>query len=138
MFQHCARVFAGLLEGVTAKEIADALWERERTQNTSVGHGVALPHATLAAATSSVVGVFTLREPIDYQGPDGLKVDVVFVTVSPPGERQLHLQLLSGIAGLSLATPLLERLRAARTSEQMHEAIRDSALDYAVRMANSP
>lgn len=138
LFQHCSRVFAGLLDGVTAKEIADALWERERTQNTSVGHGVALPHATLAAATSSVVGVFTMREPIDYQGPDGLKVDVVFVTVSPPAERQLHLQLLSGIAGLSLTTPLLERLRAARTPEQMHEAIRDSALDYALKIANAP
>lgn len=130
LFQYCARVFAELLEGVSPKQIADALWERERTQNTSVGHGVALPHATLANAKVSVVGVFTTREPIDYQGPDGLKVDVFFVTVSPPGERQLHLQLLSGIAGLSLGTPLLERLRAAQDSEEMLKAIRECALEY--------
>ena len=39
--------------------IVDSLWERERTQNTSVGNGVALPHATLVAADRSLVGVFT-------------------------------------------------------------------------------
>jgi mannitol/fructose-specific phosphotransferase system IIA component (Ntr-type) len=131
LFQHCARVFADLLEGVHAKQIADALWERERTQNTSVGHGVALPHATLANARSAVVGVFTTKEPIDYQGPDGVKVDVFFVTISPPSERQLHLQLLSGIAGLSLGTNLLERLRAAEDTETMLVAIRECAFDYA-------
>ncbi len=125
LFQHCGRVFAPLVDGATAKDIADALWERERTQNTSVGHGVALPHATLPNARAAVVGVFTTQEPIDYQGPDDMKVDVFFVTVSPPSERQLHLQLLSGIAGLSLRTPLLTRLREARDADEMLTVIRE-------------
>jgi len=130
VFQHCAKVFAKLLPGISAKEIADALWERERTQNTSVGHGVALPHATLAGARTSVIGVFTTKEPIDYQGPDDLKVDVFFVTISPPSERQLHLQLLSGIAALSLGTNLLERLRSASLAEHMLKALRECAFEY--------
>lgn len=125
LFQHCARVFEPLLEGTTQKEIYDALWERERTQNTSVGHGVALPHATLPNAAGAVVGVFTTQEPIDYQGPDGQRVDVFFVTISPPSERQLHLQLLSGIAALSLKTNLLERLRSADRVEDVLAAVRE-------------
>jgi mannitol/fructose-specific phosphotransferase system IIA component (Ntr-type) len=125
LFQHCARVFEPLLQGTTQKEIYDALWERERTQNTSVGHGVALPHATLPHARAAVVGVFTTREPIDYQGPDGQRVDVFFVPISPPSERQLHLQLLSGIAALSLKTSLLERLRAAGDADEILAAVRE-------------
>ena len=75
LFQHFAQVFEGSL-GVPARVINDALWERERTQNTSVGDGVALPHATLTEAESACVGVFTTKSPIDYQGPDDQPVDV--------------------------------------------------------------
>ncbi len=123
LFQHFARVFSETLGTVGAKQIVDALWERERTQNTSVGHGVALPHATLPEASCAYVGVFTTRAPIDYQGPDGEPVDVFFVTLCPPSERQTHLSLLSGIAALSLKTDLLERLREARDTDEMLEAI---------------
>jgi amino acid transporter/mannitol/fructose-specific phosphotransferase system IIA component (Ntr-type) len=126
LFQHFARVFSAALGNVTTREIVDALWERERTQNTSVGHGTALPHATLAQARSAYVGVFTTRRPIDYQGPDGEPVDVFFVTLCPPSERQTHLQLLSGIAALSLRTDLLEKLRRARDTDEMLTAIEQS------------
>jgi PTS system nitrogen regulatory IIA component len=124
-FAHFASVFEQLIEGVSQKQIVDALLERERTQNTSLGHGVALPHATLSELSATVVGVFTSKQPIDYQGPDGSKVDVFFVTVSPPAERNLHLKLLSNIATLSLQTPLLMRLREAETGEQLKQAISD-------------
>jgi mannitol/fructose-specific phosphotransferase system IIA component (Ntr-type) len=47
------------------------------------------------------------------------------VTISPPSERQLHLQLLSGIAALSLKTSLLERLRAAGDADEILAAVRE-------------
>lgn len=125
LFESVADAFAKMLK-VEAKHILDALWERERTQNTSVGHGVALPHATLEAASSTVVGVFTLVEPINYHGPDGEKVDVVFVIVSPPSERQRHLELLSTIARLAMSTPMLQQLREAETVPQLLRVIHEN------------
>jgi mannitol/fructose-specific phosphotransferase system IIA component (Ntr-type)/nucleotide-binding universal stress UspA family protein len=122
LFEHVAGVFSQLLD-VPEKEILDALWARERTQNTSVGHGVALPHATLDAVASTIVGVFTLAEPINYHGPDGEKVSVVFVIVSPPGDRQRHLELLSTIAKLALSSNMLTDLREASSKEQMLRSI---------------
>ncbi len=123
LFEHVASVFGGMLK-VEPRLILEALWERERTQNTSVGHGVALPHATLDAVKSTVVGVFTLAQPLNYHGPDGEKIDVVFVIVSPPNERQRHLELLSTIARLALMTPLLDDLRQANTTVEMMMAVR--------------
>lgn len=125
LFQHIAHVFEPAVEGVTGKQIVDALWERERTQNTSVGHNVALPHATLSDASQSLLGVFTTKQPIDYQGPDGEPVDVFFVTICPPEERQTHLELLAGIAALTLKTDLLERLRAAEDGAAMQRALKE-------------
>lgn len=122
LFQHLARAFAPILN-VPAPRIYEAVWERERTQNTSVGHGVALPHATLDDATRSVLGVFTSREPLDYGGPDGKPVDVFFFTAGPPSARQTHLKLLSEIARMSLETDLLDELRAAGSAHEIEVAI---------------
>ncbi len=122
LFEHVAGAFSDLLN-VETKEILDALWARERTQNTSVGHGVALPHATLDSVAHTTVGVFTLKEAINYHGPDGQKVDVVFAIMSPPGDRQLHLELLSTIARLALSSSMLEELRKVDSSLRILEVI---------------
>ncbi len=131
LFQQIAQFFEPVIEDTTSRQIHDALWERERTQNTSVGHGVALPHATLTTAKTALVGVFTTAKPIDYQGPDGEPVDVFFVTICSPSERQTHLELLSRIAGLTLKTNLLERLRAAENGEAMRTALEECSSELA-------
>jgi mannitol/fructose-specific phosphotransferase system IIA component (Ntr-type)/nucleotide-binding universal stress UspA family protein len=127
LFEHIADVFSNLLH-VESREILEALWARERTQNTSVGHGVALPHATLDAVSSTTVGVFTLAEPLNYHGPDGQKVDVVFVIMSPPGERQRHLELLSTIARLALTSTMLQELRQVASGDEILRVIDASEL----------
>ena len=127
LFQHFAEAFSKSVPGVSPEDIAAKLWERERAQNTSVGDGVALPHATIPRAAKARIGVFTTAEPVDWQGPDGVPVDVFFVTLGPPSERQTHLLLLSTIATLVLKSSLLDRLRAAQTEDELLQAIKDSA-----------
>lgn len=137
LFAHVAQVFEAILLGrVNAQMIQDALWEREKTQNTSVGRGVGLPHATVANIPS-YLGLFTTREPIDYGAPDGKPVDVFFVTLCPPSDRNTHLELLRDIAALTLKTDLLDKLRAAENSHEMREALEEccEVLDEAEQKA---
>ncbi len=123
LFAHIARAFAEALEDVDESTIHEAIVAREREQSTAVGGGVALPHGTVPSANRSVVGVFTTRTAVDYEAPDDEPVDVFFATCCPPSERETHLQLLSGIARLTMKTHVLERLRAAETSEQILQAV---------------
>jgi len=123
LMAHLADRFGKVLEGVDQKSILDAFLDREKEQNTGVGDGVALPHGTVAAAPRSVVGVFTLKAPMDYQAIDDTPVDVVFATLCPPSEREMHLRLLSGIARLTLKTDVLKRLREAETDDDIRNAI---------------
>ena len=101
--------------------ISTALWEREQTQNTAVGNGVAMPHATLARAPSgnSTIAVFTLENEIDFGAPDGSKVDVCFFTTGPPADRQIHLKILSNLARMALNQDFMSDLRAAKSSEEI-------------------
>jgi len=113
LFDLFARTFSEHLPGLEPNDIVTALHDRERTQNTAVGFGVALPHATLEAADRTYLGVFTASEPIDYEAPDGEGVDIFFVTIGPPSERQTHLYLLASVSRLVLQTSLLHELRKA-------------------------
>lgn len=129
LFEMFAEYFSKVVHSVSAEQIERALWERERTQNTSVGNGLALPHATIPEAPRSSLAVFTTRSPVAYQAIDGEPVDVFFVTLGPPSERQEHLILLSTVANLVTRTGIIEKLRDAQTKEQILEAIRDCSAE---------
>ena len=128
LFQHIAERFAANVPGLDARTLTDAFWNRERTQNTAVGLGIALPHASIPGLAGSHVGVFTLGAPVDYQAPDGGRVDVLVVFVGPPSDRQVHLELLSHVARLLMSASTLERLRDARTPDEVMQAFQESSV----------
>lgn len=123
LFSHFARAFSEALPGLERRKVEQALWERERMQNTAVEKGMALPHATMAEADQAWLGIFTTRDPIDYKAPDGCPVDIFFVTLGPPSSRSTHLQILASIARLVLQTDLLDRLRAGADPEDLHRSL---------------
>lgn len=106
--------------------ISSALWEREQLQNTCVGNGVAMPHATLTQAgkADSAVAVVTTAKPIEYGTPGQEKVDVFFFTTGSPNNRQTHLKILAELSKLCLRTDFLQRARASKSSSEMLEALR--------------
>ncbi len=105
---------------------ADGLWAREKLQNTAIGQALAIPHATLPTLDRTWLGVITTAQPLDFQSADGHPVDVVFVTLGPPGDRQAHLKLISTLARLVMNSDLLDRLRSAEAPEAMVESVHAS------------
>lgn len=124
LFMQLGESFASLVPGVDAETIERELWERERLQNTSVGHGVAIPHATVPQAPRTQLCVVTLAKPIDYDGDNPEKIDVVLCLVGPSSDRETHLRLLSHLARLVIEGDLLGDLRPARVPAEVVEALR--------------
>ena len=119
------------LAGKFADEISPviintALWEREQMQVTSVGKGVAMPHATLSRAPtgSSTIAVYALDKAIDFGAPNGAKVDICFFTMGPPSDRQIHLEILSHLSKMALDNDCLNSLRSAESAEELYARIR--------------
>ena len=133
LFEHVAATFAEALDGVVASEVAKALWEREKTQNTSVGDGIAMPHATLPTADVLRLGIFVLRQGMAFEAIDGKPVDVFFVTLGPPSDRATHLRVLGKISELVLHTKLLVALRACTSVEAVRTAIEAALAEKAAR-----
>jgi mannitol/fructose-specific phosphotransferase system IIA component (Ntr-type) len=64
VFHHASEAFAQVAPERSVAEIEAALWARERTQNTSVGMEVALPHATIASMDRTAMGIVVSTQPV--------------------------------------------------------------------------
>ena len=110
----------------SASGIEAALWERERRQSTALTGGIALMSATCASIDSTVLGVFTLEQPVDFRGAGGEPIDVCLVTVAPPSDRQTQLWMLARMARMTLRPGFLAGMRKAANVQALREVVRDA------------
>lgn len=105
---------ASAISGLPAREIFDALLQRERLGSTGVGGGIAIPHGKLPRV-SRMLGIFArLERPIDYEALDGEPVDLIFLLLAPEAVGADHLKALSRVARALRDPSLTARLRATR------------------------
>jgi len=99
--------------GLPQERVAQSLLAREQLGSTGLGHGVAIPHARLAEA-SSVAAVFVRPLlPLAFDAPDSKPVSDMLVLIVPTDSPQEHLDLLSAIATLFNERSFRESLRVA-------------------------
>ena len=101
-----------------------ALAAREEYHTTFLGHGVAVPHATVQGITGSLLLVATTASPIPFGPPEADLVDLFFVLLSPPGREGEHIKLLARICRLAQHPGDLDELREARDDDSLLQAIR--------------
>jgi PTS system nitrogen regulatory IIA component len=118
-----AKEAAGRL-GRSQQEILDALQSRETLGSTSVGKGIALPHAQLQGATRPIVLFARLGRPIEFDIGDAEPVDLVFLVLWPAAATKGLLDAMSEIARSLRDPELLRHLRLAETSEDVIQLLR--------------
>ncbi|WP_203290790.1 PTS IIA-like nitrogen regulatory protein PtsN [Maricaulis parjimensis] len=114
---------AAELTGLSARDIFDAVLQRERLGSTGVGQGVAIPHARLAGV-DEVVGVFArLRSPVDFESIDGRPADLIFMLIAPEDAGAEHLKALARVSRLLRREDVRQRLRAAPDADAVHAVL---------------
>lgn len=84
-------------ESVDSSTLEEALWERERIQNTYIEHGVAFPHAIVESLDQTRFRVYVTDAPVAYtDAGDGARLFAV--TVGPPGDRRTHLSIIGHLS----------------------------------------
>ncbi|MDB5572662.1 MAG: ptsN [Hyphomicrobiales bacterium] len=122
---------AAQVSGLPAREIFDALLQRERLGSTGVGGGIAIPHGKLARV-GRIFGIFArLERPIDYEALDGEPVDLIFLLIAPESAGADHLKSLSRIARALRDPKLTARLRATRDASGLYLLLTQSSAPHA-------
>jgi PTS system nitrogen regulatory IIA component len=114
---------AAQVSGLPAREIFDALLQRERLGSTGVGDGIAIPHGKLAKCTR-IFGIFArLDRAIDFEALDGLPVDLIFLLIAPESAGADHLKALAGIARVLRDPAMAAQLRATRDASALYSLL---------------
>lgn len=111
------------LHGLSRALITDSLFARERLGSTGLGHGVAIPHGRIKGLKTPMAAVMQLAQPIGFDAPDELPVNLLIFLLVPEAATQKHLEILSEIAELLSDSDLREQLGQADTPEVLHQLI---------------
>lgn len=113
-------------ESITSDAVFNALCAREKIMSTAVGNGIALPHASvpiIKEEDEQRVCVVYLKEPLDMNAPDEMKVHTMFVILTQ--NRQTHLQVLSRLVSLLRDTSFLKLLENRANGVDLIEKIKE-------------
>lgn len=91
-----------------------ALWRREQSGSTAIGHGIAIPHARIAGISEPIVLFIRTKAPIAFGAPDHKPVSALFVILVPEHANQEHLQILATVSEMFADETFRDRLEAAR------------------------
>ena len=103
--------------------ISEQLLLSEQNESSGIGDGIAIAHLKSTPLKSPFVLVAKLDKAIEFDAIDAQPVDIVCVVLSPQMDGPLHLQRLSRVTRLLRDTYVLEKLRAAKTEEEMAVAL---------------
>jgi fructose-specific phosphotransferase system IIA component len=102
----------------------DAVWTREQTRTTGIGHGLAIPHGKCPGMTSLAMAIGKPKEPMDFESIDKLPVRLVVLLASPPDKTSDHIQALAQVSRLMMMDQFRQRVYAAESSEEILELLR--------------
>jgi PTS system nitrogen regulatory IIA component len=106
--------------------IYNNLLNRERLGSTGLGRGFAVPHARVPDLDKTVGCFFRLNEPVNFDSPDNLPVDLVFTIIIPQEATEEHLLILSALAKIFSQEEVCQAIRKAASKEEIETIIRSA------------
>lgn len=109
----------GAKVGLDGRDIFDAVIERENLGSTSVGEGVAIPHARIEDLPHPIGGFIRLEDGVDFDAIDGRPCDLIFMLLAPHASGADHLRALAQVSRTFRNADLRDALRAAEDADAM-------------------
>ncbi|MEP0203412.1 MAG: PTS IIA-like nitrogen regulatory protein PtsN [Halioglobus sp.] len=121
LFETIATIISEDQLSLPPNEIFSHLIARERLGSTGLGKGIAIPHCRADNCSRPLGTLITLDQPLAYDAPDGVPVDLLFVLLVPSEEHQQHLDILAQIAGLFSQEAFCSALRNSSDSTELFD-----------------
>ncbi|RKY58573.1 MAG: hypothetical protein DRP95_05835 [Candidatus Latescibacterota bacterium] len=121
------RELCGLLEGdsdvVDIRALRSALIRRERVESTSLGKGVAVPHAHSSGVRSLIMCIGISKEGVEFYAADGGPVYIIGMVCAPHRDFQDYLGYIKKLSKTLGRDEVREALLAARSPVEVVEIL---------------
>ena len=122
LLQLASKLLAENLPDITSQLILEQLTQRERLGSTSIGAGIALPHARISGLSKPIISLLSLDKPIKFDSVDKKDVDIFCILLVTADAGDEELQTLAKLANLFSNEKFCKQLRAADTNEDLYQA----------------
>jgi Kef-type K+ transport system membrane component KefB len=100
------------------------VFAREEQMSTSVGHGIAFPHAHLEGLKGSKLFVVKSSRGIDWDSPDGESVKLIFLTLTPADKPEMQLNLMQTLSTALRNPQYLSKLLLSEDSAKIYNLLK--------------
>ena len=100
--------------------LKQAVWTRETTRTTGIGHALAIPHGKSEGITDLAMAIGKPSQPIDFQSIDNRPVQLVVLLASPLDRTSDHIQALARISRLMTVEEFRTRMYEAPTADDIY------------------
>lgn len=107
-----------------AAVLKEAVWTREQTRTTGIGHGLAIPHGKCEGMSELSIAIGRPNPPMDFEAIDGQPVSLVVLLASPPDRTSDHIQALALISRLISVEEFREQIYSASTAKKIFELLK--------------
>jgi len=118
-----SELLASAGETLSQGHVFDSMIQREKLGCTALEGGVALPHGCIDGIDRAYAAFVRLRNPVDYDAPDGVPVDLVLGLVLPKGEGGCDTDDLADLAELMRSPDLRRMLRDAKSGRALFDLL---------------
>lgn len=106
-------------------QLKDAVWQREMTRTTGIGHGIAIPHGKSAGVRALCMAVGLPAQALEFNAIDGRPVDLILLLVSPQDQTGPHIQALAKISRMLTDDAFRQTLKHATDAAAVYQLIAD-------------
>ncbi|MBX3363961.1 MAG: PTS sugar transporter subunit IIA [Phycisphaeraceae bacterium] len=106
--------------------LKDAVWTREQTRTTGIGHGLAIPHGKCPGIVSLAMAIGKPSTPMDFEAIDSQPVRLIVLLASPPDRTSEHIQALARVSRLMTLEDFRRKIYEAETPEEIYELLRSA------------
>lgn len=107
-----------------ARALKEAVWTREMTRTTGIGHGLAIPHGKCTGMTALAMAIGKPAEPLDFQAIDSQPVRLVVLLASPPDRTSDHIQALARISRLMTMDKFRQQIYEADSAPGIYDLLK--------------
>ncbi len=110
---------------VSPEQLKEAVWSRELTRTTGIGHGIAIPHGKSAGCAQLSMAIGLTSHPLEFGAIDGRPVQIIILLASPPDQTGPHIQALARISRLLTDDRIRTAMKTAPSSDAIYKLIAD-------------
>lgn len=112
---------AGVVTAVDT--LRDAVWQREQTRTTGIGHGIGIPHGKSDGLDRLHMAIGIPPTPIDFNAIDGRPVQLIILLASPADQTGPHIQALAKISKMLTDESFRESAKQSPSAEALYDML---------------